>query len=358
MMVLSILLGYERILICCRTEKLTKKEEEFDKKLLFEKKYLFQEKFYVQLLFFALIIFLVVMIIIKIINIDKVSFFYTNIFIYNYKNNLDDDDIYKAQLICWIIWIFIEQLIMITYIYRTLTKSIKENIKTELLSFFVLWYIYGLICTFIGCYKKLNSHKNESYNLLLIIISLFVQYICLFLNGFLPIILSYRNKTAINYYFSQKLMNNLYLFLTNEECYEAFSKYLYKINNNRGLFYLKLYTHIMKYKLSFTLNINRNEGYADAVQIYNTYINNNNNLYENLIDPYILNKVRNDCQVMENNTFTPELFDGALQFSFNKLQNIFSGYRKSLEYKEIYNQIKLNSYIHCKMCITGLINKY
>ena len=116
----------------------------------------------------------------------------------------------------------------------------------------------------------------------------------------------------------------------------------------------------MKYKLSFSLDINRNEVYNDAIRIYDTFFNNNNNnkLYVNLIEPYVLNKVRNDCRKMENNTFTADLFDEALLLAFNKLKYIFNVYRKSLEYREIYNKIKLYSYLNCKMCITGLIDKY
>ena len=361
MMILSILFAYERILNCFRIEKINIEEEELDQKLLSEKKFLFQEKFYVRLLLCVLLIFLIAMITIKVINIEEGALFYTIIFLYKYKENSDSDyGIYKSQIIFLIIWSFVEQFIMITYIYRILSKSIKEYIKTELIFFFIVWYIYGLFCTFISFYEQINLNDNETYKVLLIIISLIIQYICLFLSGYMPILLSYLNKTEINYCFNQKLMSNLYLFLTNEECYDAFSNYLYKTSDNRGLFYLKLYTHIMKYKLSFSLDINRNEVYNDAIRIYDTFFNNNNNnkLYVNLIEPYVLNKVRNDCRKMENNTFTADLFDEALLLAFNKLKYIFNVYRKSLEYREIYNKIKLYSYLNCKMCITGLIDKY
>ncbi len=359
MMILSILLSYQRILICCRIEKITKKEEEIDKKLLSEKKYLFQEKFYVRLLLCIFVLFIIIMIIFKIVHInDGEAFFYTFNFIYYSTDSSNEDNTkYKAQMIFWIVWSFLEQALMITFIYRTLSKSIKEYIKTELLSFFIIWYIHGFLCSLFDYIKKNNDWGPDTPNLILLIITLVFQYICLFLNGYLPLLLSYFNKTGINYYFSPKLMNNLYLFLTNEECYDAFSEYLLKTNNNRGLFYLKLYTHIMKYKLSFTLNINRNDGLNEAIRISNTYFGNNT-LYENQIDQVVLKKVRSDCQVLENNTFTPELFDEGLQFAFNKLKGIFSMYRQTLEYRELYNKIKLESYIQCKMCNTGLINKY
>ena len=355
MMILSMILTYERILICCRIDRINKEEEEIDKRLLSKKKYLFQEKFYVRLLLVVLLLFIIAMVIIKIIHIDGVEMFYTFNFIYNTK----EKNIYKSQMLGWVIWNFIEQFVMITYIYRTVFKFIKENIKTELILFFILWYIYSTFCSFIDYYTRFNSNINlDTINLIVRILSLFINYICLFINGYLPIISSYQYKTAISYHFSPKLMNNLYLFLTNEECYEVFSNYLLKTNNGKGLFYLKLYTHIMKYKLSFVLNIDKNQIFNDANQIYNIYFANNNNLYENQIDQVTLKKVRADCQALENNTYTKELFDGALQFVFNELKEIFNSFRKTMEYKNLYNKIRLESYIQCKMCNTGLIQQY
>ena len=355
MMVLSMILRSERILICCRMEKLNKEEEELDRKKYSEKKYLYQEKFYVRILILVFILFLIVMIIIKFIEINGVTFFYSLNYIYYFKE--ENFSLFKSQMNVWIIWNFIEQFFLITYIFRTFNKYIMEKIKTELLSFFILWYIYSLICTYINYYTKTNNSNEEKFNLIIIVLSLFFHYISLFINGYFPIILSYTYKTAISYHFSPKLMNNLYLFLTNEECYNDFTNYLTKTNNNKGIIYLKIYTHIMKYKLSFNLNINNDIGLNDANEIYNTYFSPNNR-YENYIDAGVLQKVRNECQKLENNAFTPELFDEGLQFIFNELNRRFVVYHNTREYKELYEKIKLQSYIQCKLCNTGLINKY
>ena len=74
-MMLSIILRYERILICCRIEKLNKEEEELDRKQFIEKKYLYQEKFYVRLLIAVFGLLLIAMIIIRIVGIDDINFF-------------------------------------------------------------------------------------------------------------------------------------------------------------------------------------------------------------------------------------------------------------------------------------------
>ena len=358
MMILSMILRYERILICCKITKINKEEEELDRKQFTEKKFLYKEKFFVRLLLAAFTLFLIVMIIIKLVGIkgvEGVEFFYTFNYIYKFKE--DNFSLFKSQMLGWVIWNFIEQMVMITYIIRTFSKSIKEKIKIEILSFFFLWYIYSFICTLINYFGNKNKSKEESMNFLIIILSICFHYICLIINGYFPIFLSYHYKTAISYHFSPKLMNNLYLFLTNEECYDALSNYLLKMNNTKGLFYLQLYTHIMKYKLGFVLNINRDSGLNEANDILNTYFGENSR-YESQLDNNLLKKVRKDCQIIANNTFTPEMFDEALQFVFNELNTIYSQFRNTKEYRQLYNKLKLESYIQCKMCNTGLINKY
>ena len=350
MMVFSMILTYERILICCRIDKISREEEECDKKLLTEKKYLFQEKFYVRLLFIFLGTFLFIMILFKIISGYQKLFFIFNIIYKTEPNN----DAFIPQFYFWVIWNFVEQFVMMTYIYRILSKSFKEQIKSELFSFFILWYIYGFICTLISL---IFYNDKKDYLDYLIIISIITHYICLLLNGFLPLFLSYYNKTGISYHFSPKLMKNLYLFLSNKECYDDFSNYLYKNHNTIGLFNLKLYTHIMKFKLNFAFNNNnKNQGLNDGTLVYNTYFNNNNNPYENMIDKNVSKKVKDDYS--KNNIFYPEIFDEALKNAFSELKKIYTEYNSTQEYKKLYNKLRLDSYVNCKMCNTGLINRY
>lgn len=357
MLFLSIILRYQRILICCRIDKIDRQEIELDRKDFSEKRFLFQEKFYVRILFGVLVFFFFSMIIIKLIGIENVEMFYTFNYIYNFEET-EFSKIFKVQMLIWIIWNFIEQFILITYIFKAYSTIVEQKIKTEILCFFILWYIYGFISTFFNYYNpiKNNDEEGKNINLIIIIISLGVQYLSLFLNGYYPIILSFLNKISISYHFSPKLMNNLYLFLTNEECYDTFSNYLIRNNNNnKYVFFLQLYTHIMKYKLSYVLNINRNIVYNDANEIFRTYFSKEE---ANYIDDNILKKVKKDCSALNNNTYTSELFDEALQFTFNELNKIFSIFRGTNDYKKLYNDIKLHSYIQCKMCNTGLINKY
>ena len=353
MLFLSIILRYQRILLCCKIDKMDKQEIELDRKEFSDKRFLFQEKFYVRILLVVLVIFLVMMIAIKLIGINQVEMFYTFNYIHKFEEQTESFYLFKVQMLIWIIWNFIEQFILITYIFKTFSKIVEEKIKMEILCFFILWFIYGFTSTFFNYYYPKNNDENISF--IIIIVSLCVHYLSLFLNGYYPIILSFLYKISISYHFSPKLMNNLYLFLTNEKCYDTFTNYLIRNNNNKCIYFLQLYTHIIKYKLSFVLNINRNIGFNDANEIYNTYFSKEETNY---IDENILKKVKNECLALKNNTFTPELFDEALQFTFNELSKIFYIFRGTNDYKNLYNEIKLQSYIQCKMCNTGLINKY
>ena len=52
------------------------------------------------------------------------------------------------------------------------------------------------------------------------------------------------------------------------------------------------------------------------------------------------------------------MFDDALCYTYEKLEKMFRQYNKTEEYQILIDNLNLNSYIQCKMCNTGLINKY
>ena len=176
--------------------------------------------------------------------------------------------------------------------------------------FFIIWVFYT---NFIFILAYINKDNNNNY---FIFASLAVLYISLILNGYLPVIISFISKNLVIYHFTLKLMNNLYLFLTNETCYECFNNYLYSKNDVNGIFFLKFYTHIMKYKLDFDLNENnRDLGFSEAVHLNNTFFENEENA--KLFDAEVLHKVRVECKSLNNNMFTKNMFDEALQYAFN-----------------------------------------
>ena len=72
----------------------------------------------------------------------------------------------------------------------------------------------------------------------------------------------------------------------------------------------------------------------------------------------VLEKVKKDCQGLENNSFNENMFDEALKYCFNELEKIFNNFKKSNTFKELYKEYFLTTYIQCRMCNVGLINKF
>ena len=306
LMMVSIFLRYERIILCCGINK----NDAADMKQFYEKRYLYIEKFYMRILMFFFGLFLVSTIIVRALDYEYFEIFFSN----------EDLLLNKTKMWIWVIYNFIEDFLLISYLFRLYDIITLPNqyIKFELCIFVIIWFIYSNICSGFG-YHYRNEIDNKSS--VFSIISLTVLYISLIINGGLPIIMTFTPKTLVTYHFTPKLLNNLYLFLTDETCYETFNNYLYTKKDN-GTLLLKLYTYIMRYKLSFNLNQNNRElGFAKAVEINHTFFENENNA--NKLNEEIVNKVRSECNILNNQNFNKNMFDEALKYAFNELNNKF-----------------------------------
>ena len=312
----------------------------------YKKRRLLQEKFFVRIL---IIIFAAILILLIIIDVFGNNYFELFSFLdKNEKTKL------KSNIKIWIIWNFVEQLVLITYIFRIYKHKLKYILSLELYLFFIIWFIYSNYSSLIYIrHKNINDLNNNSIDFA--IISLIFLYLCLILNALVPILMSFYSKLINSYYFTPKLTNNFYLFLTNEECYKSFNEYLIS-KNKIGSFYLKIYTHIMKFKLDLTLNLNKLQGLNEANNIFNTYFNTEK--YSEQIDNEILVRVRDKCEILKLNNFNKDIFDDGLQYAYNELNKIFFEYRSTVEFKELLEELNLYSFIQCKMCNTGLINKF
>ena len=256
-----------------------------------------------------------------------------------------------------------EEFILLTYLFRIYDIiSPKQFVKFELYSYLIVWVVYNNFSLIFYFWIK-DSNKKATMD----IVSLAVLYACLILDGIMPVVMSFIvSKTLLNYHFTFKLMNNLYLFLTDETCYNSFNNYLinkYKeakinkeIDGKYGAFYLKLYTHIMKYKLDFVLNKDAEQLFNEAVLIYNTFFLDDSNAIK--LDPIVVRKVKAECNILNSRNYNNNLFDEALSYIYAELTKLFGEFVKSREYSELYAEITLSSYIRCKMYNTGLINKF
>lgn len=349
MMIVSIFLRNERIILCCGINT----NDTTDMKQFYDKRYLFVEKFYVRILLGFLAIFFIGTIVILIIGEPYLEIFYID----------RGEELNEVKTWIWIIWNFMEEFILLTYLFRIYDIiSPKQFVKFELYSYLIVWVVYNNFSLIFYFWIK-DSNKKATMD----IVSLAVLYACLILDGIMPVVMSFIvSKTLLNYHFTFKLMNNLYLFLTDETCYNSFNNYLinkYKeakinkeIDGKYGAFYLKLYTHIMKYKLDFVLNKDAEQLFNEAVLIYNTFFLDDSNAIK--LDPIVVRKVKAECNILNSRNYNNNLFDEALSYIYAELTKLFGEFVKSREYSELYAEITLSSYIRCKMYNTGLINKF
>ena len=339
MLTFSFFLKFERILICFRYNKDKFNTNENMEKFA-DKRYLLQEKFYVKIFigFFG-VIFLSILII-ELIGVVCFELFYGS-----FNINMDN---YRAQMYFWIILNFLENAAFMTYIFRLYNKRLRFILKKELYFVFFIFFVYSNYISFSNIFRAYNESE-------FILITLVILYLLLLLNGFLPVFATFWYRNILNYQITPKLMNNLYLFLTNKKCYRKFYKYLLKSEDNY-IYYLKLYTHIMKYKLDIALRTNNEQGLKEAKDIYNKYFENDGFLL--YVTQDIIFKIKSKCEILKNNTFKDDIFDDGLQYAYNQLNVKFNEFIKSDEFKELNDDIELSSLVQCKMLNTGLINKF
>ena len=262
-------------------------------------------------------------------------------------------DLKEVKSIIWLVINFIEHIILLTYAYKICANKLKQKLRFEIISFFIIWFIYSNTALFL---EKIANKNNGDYNGLIRYISLGVCYLFLIINAILPILISFSYKYSTGYHFTPKLMNNLYLFLSNETCYKEFSNYLNGLQGNKN-YYLKIYIQIMNYKLGFKLEINNEQGFQEACTIRDAYFRNDN--LNQLLTKEVVDKVKKECEGLDtNNSFTKDMFDDALQYCFSELGKLFNDFRRTDKFKELYEEFYLTSYIQCKMCNVGLINKF
>ena len=336
-------LRFHRITKCCQIQK----NEKSDLQELYKKRYLYEENFYVKitLLIFAILT-LILIISDSILKFD--DSFTANFLFKKNKSGLNE-----AKSIIWQVINFIEHIILLTYAYKICVNKLKQKLRFEIISFFIIWFIYSNIVSIL---EKIAIKNNKDFDTIIIIISLVVCYLFLIINAILPILISFSYKYSTGYHFTPKLLNNLYLFLSNETCYKEFSNYLNRLQGNKSI-YLKIYIQIMNYKLGFKLEINNEQGFEEACAIRDAYFINDN--FNQILTKDIVDKVKKECEGLDNNNhFTKEMFDEALQYCFNELGKLFNDFRRTEKFKELYEEFYLTSYIQCKMCNVGIINKF
>lgn len=335
-LIISFILRCHRIVVCCEINS----DEREDREKFYRKRYLFQQPFYMKILMIVSSVILIIFVI-----VDLILYYYKSctLLLPFFIKDKQNEDCSNLNSMVWMVLSFCELIILITYAYFMTVNEVKQKIRLEIYLFTLTWAIYSNIILF----KTIGGETYGPY------ITLLTLYICTFLNGFIPCILSYFYHTSIGYYFNPKLMSNLYLFLSNEDCYGAFAKYIEERED--GVFYLKLYTHIMEYKLSMFCEESQVDVNQERQNIINNYFTNNQKAAE-LLGEEIIESVQNGNH--SSDIKKEDIFDEALKKCYTKLGEFFENFKREKEYQTLADHLAVTSYIQCKMCNTGLINKF
>ncbi len=352
-MVVSFIMRCQRIVACCQISE----NEQSDKDQFVKKRYLYGEKYYVKLLGICC---LAVMVLVFVVIFAATS---KKCAVPNFLTPIQDDK-EDFRLGLFLIFHLLILMVLIQYCYLMIVNPVKQKIIIETVLFTVLFFIYTNAIAAIDYFKyefKLVTVSgspmyqiNEKYQEISFTVTFIFLLCCLILNGYFPVVLSYCYRTSIAYHFNPQLMNNLYLFLSNEECYGTFSEYIKE--DEEACFFLRVYTHIMKFKLEFLNEELIANCVEEAKDIMNAYFNGPSLNYFDTATIEKINLIKNDV-IREDNT-NCEMFDNALKFSFEKLSNRFLDFKNTVSYDILKKSISTQSYIQCKMSNTGLINKF
>jgi hypothetical protein len=342
LLIFSFILRCQRIIQCCRINY----DERTDIKEFYDRRYLYKESFYIKILFASTVI---VTFITLLLNLALNDFM---IIPPHFKTCLPHSVSLPYVSLVWLLISFVEHVAVFTYTYFLTINFIKQMIKFELISFLAIWVFYPNTMRIIELFTTDSPHWI-SY------LSIVFLYMCLFVNSYLPLYITFKDKESISYHFNPKLASNLYTYLSNETCYHAFVEYLKNTNDcDESLFYLNFYIALLKYKLLHSVELNYAKLVSEAKEIYFKYFSTSS--YEKYLDSEILNRIRNACNhcLDKDDIIDYSMYDEALVYAFDYLNRIFKKYKKSEEYQILIDNLNIDSYIQCKMSNTGLINKF
>ena len=337
LIIIPFCLRFRRIIKCCEI-----KSQKFDLQDSNTDKYITQEKLNLKIMLVIFVILCGILIAANLI-VTREEFI-TAIFLYKGTKKLIFEN---ANCFIWLGVNFIEHMILLSFVYKICINQLKQKLRFEIISCFVIWFLYSNLMTI--CINMILI-DNETC----VYISLAVGYLYLIINGIIPLVMSYSYRYSTSYSFNPKLMNNFYLFLSNEICYNKFKSYLI-INNQNLLGALQLYIAIMNFKLGKKLNLDNEQILRDVDEIKLEFFESNNiaNLPKNISD-----EVKNDWKKFDRININDEIFDAALKYCYTELRKVFTEFKNSVEFKDLYNRFYLTTYIQCKLCNIGLIKNF
>ena len=193
LIIIPFCLRFRRIVKCCEINI----NERLELQELDNNKYKFEENYNIKIMLIIFSISTGIFLLVNILAARKGAI--TAIFLYI---PIDSPELIDANSYIWLAINFIEHLIFLTFAYHICIYQLKQKLRFEIISCFVIWFIYtNLMIIF-------DLAGINDYNDVYIYISIAVCYLFLIINAILPIIISYSYHYSTSYSFTPKLMNN------------------------------------------------------------------------------------------------------------------------------------------------------
>lgn len=277
----------------------------------------------------------------------------TLVLVYGFKEFIIKNNEYFPLI--WIIPFFMDNMILLTCTFLVRNKNNLGGIKTELIILLIYNYISSFTISLFSLFVK-----KEDYNGIIGIIGIICLLYLIILQGITilyPIIICWLDKVTFGYHITKESTKDLYLFLSNEKCYNSFESFLMseqERENNRII--LDLYTHIIQYRIKFMvedIHLNKlNEGKL----IHKKYFDKDKEILFTE-DDIILNMRKKNENLLKNNECKFEMFDEALEKAYSYLNGKYNNFKQTDEFAQLINEIDYDTYIWCKLADCGLIKK-
>ncbi len=173
-----------------------------------------------------------------------------------------------------------------------------------------------------------------------------------------PLYLSKFDLELNLYGMTEDLTSDLYLFLSNERCYDSFIEFL-KSNNeemDEKMFHLNLYTEIIRYRINFLINPSERDIMKNLLDIFNRFFDEDTYKHYFLTEQFMKVQAKGKSLIKKGESRI-DLFDEALESSCKFLKNEFDSYKNSHYYETLLNEIRYQCFIRSKFLYCGLIQK-
>lgn len=352
---ITLILRYHRVFISCKTNDLGK--DDLLQFKFFEAKNYHYEYFYIRLMAGIIFVLSVSLIIFFFIENNDHSNIIQNLELL-IKNN-KCDSITEKNFNLWIITLFVETLIYLTYVSFISTTHFnpKVNLPLEIILLSIINYLYFFYI--FNNFLIIESNDNDNFfkKYLIYLVPIIYNLLIYFVSIGLPFIWGKSNKTVINYDLPGELASSMYLFLTKEKCFDLFHSYLYNRSKDKrkSTFYLDMLINIFKFRMLYFTEANNNVLINELINIERNFIDIplSSKYFE---DEALIKEAKGAIENARNGgKLKMSLLDPITNVIYDYLEKEFLMFKRSDEFFNLKNELTYETYVRCKLSNYGLI---